>query len=89
MARAREPGLGLRSKKYTIIRLQNKTAKKRRVGLDNEELHPMETQGEKNKFYIEHFIESVQTSEDSMEIFNQLGQFVNFSGNYFATLTGY
>ena len=44
----------------------------KRVGLDNEEEYPIATNAIQNNFYMDDFIKSVETSEEAIEVFNQL-----------------
>ena len=44
----------------------------KRVGLDNEEEYPIATKAIQNDFYMDDFINSVETPEEAIEVFNQL-----------------
>ena len=54
-----------------VLQLVQTTALKR-VGLDNEEEYLIATKAIQNNFYMDDFIKSVETSEEAIEIFNQL-----------------
>ena len=44
----------------------------KRVRLDNEEYYPIATKAIQNNFYMDDFIKSVETQEETTEVFNQL-----------------
>ena len=44
----------------------------KRVGLDNKREYPIATKVIQNNFYMDDFIKSVETSEEAIEVFNQL-----------------
>ena len=44
----------------------------KRVGLDNEKEYPIAAKAIQNNFYMDDFIKSVETSEEAIEVFNQL-----------------
>ena len=45
---------------------------RKRVGLDNEEMYPIAAKAIQNNFYMDDFIESVETAEEAIEVFSQL-----------------